>query len=326
MTSTSNLSERVLSASIGALLTSFIVTPLEVVKVRLQAQAGLRAKDLYSARSPLECAECKYILLDNGLMENRFPKKLLKCNEHVQFKGTIDAITWIIRCEGIASLYNGLQATLWMAIPATVLYFAAYEELRNRLNESFPKTRSLNPLIAGAFARIFAASFVAPLELIRTNAQARSNPPNMMNLGYQIARENGVRSLWKGLSPTLLRDVPFSAIYWVIVEKLRGTEILKQKSIATSSMISGTIGGAFAALVTHPFDVIKTRQQVFELANTNTRDSDRTFKILNQIMQKEGWKSLFTGLLPRVAKIAPSTAIMLTSYEVGKYFFQQHGV
>lgn len=35
-------------------------------------------------------------------------------------------------------------------------------------------------------------------------------------------QQNGYRGLWKGIFPTLCRDVPFSAIYWMSYESIKG--------------------------------------------------------------------------------------------------------
>jgi solute carrier family 25 protein 39/40 len=43
--------------------------------------------------------------------------------------------------------------------------------------------------------------------------------------------------------------------------------------------------------------------------------------MLRQIIHQEGYQGLFRGLSPRIAKVAPSCAIMISSYELGKSFF-----
>ena len=51
----------------------------------------------------------------------------------VRFTGTFDAMIKIARYEGLTSLWSGLPPTLVMAIPATVVYFTCYEQLRRIL-------------------------------------------------------------------------------------------------------------------------------------------------------------------------------------------------
>lgn len=348
--------DRIISSSIGALLTSLVATPLEVVKVRLQTQGHvpfptttptILTSDLLleNATTPNTCPRCSDCIFDDGLMDRRFPKHVLayRCNEHIKFTGPTHAFLWIIRNEGVGSLYNGLHATLWMSIPATVLYFSAYDELKTKTN--------LGPSISGATARIFAVTCVAPFELLRTRQQSETNPQGMIGL-YQrevannaaiLAKNNSSSKtstsilkfpwfLWRGLSPTLWRDVPFSAIYWNIVEKvktspivLKGFGVNNNTSVTTQppisvSFVAACTGGGIAALFTHPFDVVKTRRQVFEFAQDHiaTSEETSTIGIIRRIINKDGWKGLFIGLGPRVGKIIPSAAIMLTTYDWGK--------
>lgn len=90
-----------------------------------------------------------------------------------------DALVKISRTEGIWSLWSGLSPTLILAIPATVVYFVTYEQLRTRLAD-WAKRRSTSetqplwaPLLAGCTARLWAASLVSPLELVRTKMQSK---------------------------------------------------------------------------------------------------------------------------------------------------------
>lgn len=93
-----------------------------------------------------------------------------------------DAFAKITRNEGIASLWSGLSPTLVLAIPATVIYFVTYEQLRLKIKDSYNKSeRELTkfvqpfwvPLVAGASARLMSVTIVSPLELIRTKMQSK---------------------------------------------------------------------------------------------------------------------------------------------------------
>ncbi len=48
--------------------------------------------------------------------------------------------------------------------------------------------------------------------------------------------------------------------------------------------------------------------------------------VLRHVIKEHGYSGLFTGLTPRVAKIAPACAIMIASYEAGKEYFAQYNL
>mgnify|MGYP006107589811 CR=1 FL=1 len=89
----------------------------------------------------------------------------------------------------------------------------------------------------------------------------------------RIYETHGLRSLYRGLGPTLVRDVPFSGIYWGVVESLkrRLNENFKERNRTTSvppsfggfhAFLSGFVGGTVATFFTTPMDLVKTRVQV----------------------------------------------------------------
>ena len=80
-----------------------------------------------------------------------------------------------------------------------------------------------------------------------------------------------------------------------------------------------------AAALTTPFDVAKTRRQV-SLAHHPPSTPIPPYSLVNQlkeIWRTEGAKGLTRGIVPRVAKVAPACAIMISSYEVGKVYFKR---
>ena len=46
-----------------------------------------------------------------------------------------------------------------------------------------------------------------------------------------------------------------------------------------------------------------------------------TMRVMANIVRAEGVGGLFTGVVPRVVKVAPACAIMISSYEMGKALF-----
>ena len=260
-----------------------------------------------------------------------------------------------------------------MAIPANVIYFTGYDYLRSHprspINTYIPDTYT--PLIAGSIARVAAATVISPVEMFRTRMQATSSEPGTSVFRQtlqglkEMVREQGYRSLWRGLTLTMWRDVPFSGIYWWGYEAMRNTltdardrnrgRVLDPQRSATrirsrsrskenhtstfvDSFVAGAVSGAVAAIVTTPFDVGKTRQQVLKHAqNASTpkttpslfaqtrgsaatlRPEDRSMpRFLYHIFRTEGTAGLFRGWAARCLKVAPACAIMISSYEIGK--------
>lgn len=93
------------------------------------------------------------------------------------------------------------------------------------------------------------------------------------------------------------------------------------------AFLAGAGAGSLASVVTHPFDVVKTRIQVemYSSGAGQNESTGGTFTQFRHIVRNEGFSTLFTGLLPRLAKVAPACAIMISCYELGKRFFRTRG-
>ncbi|CAB3260914.1 unnamed protein product [Arctia plantaginis] len=123
-----------------------------------------------------------------------------------------------------------------------------------------------------------------------------------------------------------------NSIYWTTFESTkRGFEKpTSEKNTFILNFFCGSVAGSIAALVTLPFDVVKTHQQI-ELGEkeiyTDGKVHQRAANMKNialNIYKNNGFKGLFTGLLPRIFKVAPACAIMIATFEYGKQFFQKH--
>jgi solute carrier family 25 protein 39/40 len=172
----------------------------------------------------------------------------------------------------------------------------------------------------------------------------------------QMVSTQGYTTLWRGLTLTLWRDVPFSGIYWWGYENIRGvlTEARmksrgrsleidgsrrrarsrsqsreNQSATFIDSFIAGATSGAAASIITTPFDVGKTRRQVFKEsapqggAQRVLAPEERSMmRFLWHIFREEGAAGLWRGWIPRTLKVAPGCAIMISCYEMGKRAFR----
>lgn len=202
-------------------------------------------------------------------------------------------------------------------------------------------------LLAGALARSISATLVTPLELIRTRLQASSRSQadlrSILRGLFVEMRTTSLRAgggpliLWRGLTPTLWRDVPFSAIYFAgyeaVKRSLTGGGLGEGNAQGSGeefgvAFASGALAGSVAAVLTHPFDVVKTRLQTQgsakggqerlsgSLRGTEGKTEGNVWQGLRRIVRKEGSKGLWKGLSPRTAKVAPACGVMIASFEV----------
>ncbi|CAD6227306.1 GSCOCG00006095001-RA-CDS [Cotesia congregata] len=277
--------QQMIASCTGALVTSVFVTPLDVVKTRLQAQQ----KAMLSNKCFVYC---------NGLMDHLCPcngKLPTWMRENGKFTGTVD-------------YYNR-------------------NSNKHRIHQTQP---FWIPIVAGATARIWAATLVSPLELIRTKMQSQKLSYREIGEGLKtVVKYGGISGLWMGLSSTLFRDVPFSAIYWCGYEAIKKLLPPEQHTFSFN-FTAGALAGSIAAFLTIPFDVVKTHQQIemgekrIYTEKPRKNNSSSFTNIVKRIYQQNGIQGLFTGLTPRIIKVAPACAIMIASFEHGKRFFLQY--
>lgn len=132
-----------------------------------------------------------------------------------------------------------------------------------------------------------------------------------------IVRNLGLVGLYKGASACLLRDVPFSAIYFPTYAHLKRDffgESPTKKLGVLQLLTAGAIAGMPAAYLTTPCDVIKTRLQVEarkgEAQYTGLRHAAKT------IWKEEGFTAFFKGGPARIFRSSPQFGFTLAAYEV----------
>ncbi|CAD7705088.1 unnamed protein product [Ostreobium quekettii] len=333
--------QRTAAAGGAAVLSVLVTTPLDVVKNRMQAQQAAvverefaHAASQASFLSPAACHPDVCLRVTNpGLSTLCAPSCSL-------YESTWDGMRKIIRQEGAVGLWRGTNAGLLTAAPMVGMYLPMYDYILQRLSP----LGIYAPVAAGCVARIISMFFVAPLDLLRTRMQVASSlrrydgggshqgpgrpqggqPSWKGQFDWGQGVTGRVRMMWRGYGASVLRDVPFSAVYWGLLEPMRShmlanrhSERPSQFDVLTANVVAGSTAGSLAALVTTPFDVVKTRQQVAAQSG-GAAQPPGLYRLLIDIGRKEGLRGLFSGVGPRVARAAPACAIVLSTYETLK--------
>ncbi|EKG21216.1 Mitochondrial carrier protein [Macrophomina phaseolina MS6] len=129
---------------------------------------------------------------------------------------------------GIFALYRGIIPTVAGVAPYVGLNFMVYETMRNYFTQEGEKNPGVfGKLGAGAVSGAVAQTFTYPFDVLRRRFQINT----MSGMGYQyksiwdalttIIKHEGVRGLYKGIAPNLLKVAPSMASSWLSFELTR---------------------------------------------------------------------------------------------------------
>lgn len=243
--------------------------------------------------------------------------------QQMLYKNSWDCFKKVITNEGILGLYSGLGPQLVGVAPEKAIKLTANDLVRGKLTN---KDTGILPLwgevVAGGTAGACQVVFTNPLEIVKIRLQVQGELAKSGVEGAQkrsavwIIKHLGLVGLYKGAAACLLRDVPFSAIYFPAYNHLKkdyfGEGPTKQLNIG-QLLSAGAIAGIPAAYLTTPSDVIKTRLQVE--ARKGQTQYKGLFDAANKIFKDEGFKAFFKGGPARVLRSAPQFGFTLAAYE-----------
>lgn len=180
---------------------------------------------------------------------------------------------------------------------------------------------------AGAAAGAIAATFVCPLDVIKTRLQVHGVPSGhkgsiIITSLQNIIRQEGVKGLYRGLSPTILALLPNWAVYFTVYERLKGlvhSHDDNGNQVSTgANMIAAVGAGAATAITTNPLWVVKTRLQTQGM-RPDVVPYASVPSALRRIACEEGLRGLYSGILPSLVGIS-HVAIQFPAYEKIKWY------
>ncbi|KAB1997920.1 hypothetical protein ERO13_D12G050300v2 [Gossypium hirsutum] len=189
---------------------------------------------------------------------------------------------------------------------------------------------------SGATAGAIAATFVCPLDVIKTRLQVHGLPTAsktgvrdsvIITSLQHIIKTEGLKGLYRGLSPTIIALLPNWAVYFTVYEQLKGLLASHDNNSAQltigENMVAAAGAGAATAIVTNPLWVVKTRLQTQGM-RTSVVPYTGVLSALRRIVHEEGLRGLYSGVLPSLAGIS-HVAIQFPAYEKIKSYMAKKG-
>jgi len=231
------------------------------------------------------------------------------------YSGVIDCFSKIIKANGVRGLYKGLPAQLIGITPEKAIKLTVNDFLRHYFTDKKTgEIKVIHEAVAGATAGLTQVVVTNPYELVKVRLQT-----SKQGMG-QVLRDLGFRGLFTGAHATLLRDVPFSAIYFTLYGNLKKWARDENGHLPISSLFACSgVAGMLAAGTVTPADVIKTRLQVKGVEGTVKYKG--IIDCFQRIVKEEGPRALFKGTIPRILIISPLFGITLGVYELLQGYF-----
>ncbi|KAG8380416.1 hypothetical protein BUALT_Bualt06G0013100 [Buddleja alternifolia] len=216
---------------------------------------------------------------------------------------------------GVQGLYRGSIPAILGQFSSHGLRTGIFEASKLVLINVAPTLPELQVQSLASLCSTFLGTAVRiPCEVLKQRLQAGL----FDNVGEAIVgtwHQDGIRGFFRGTGATLCREVPFYvAGMGLYAESKKGAQRLLGRELEPWETIAvGALSGGLAAVLTTPFDVIKTRTM------TAPQGRPVTLSIVAfSILRREGPLGLFKGAIPRFFWIAPLGAMNFAGYELAR--------
>ncbi|TEB40123.1 S-adenosylmethionine transporter [Coprinellus micaceus] len=222
-----------------------------------------------------------------------------------------------IKAGGFKGIYKGVGSVVVGSAPGAAVFFATYDTMKRNV----PVQGPLNHMISASFGEVAACLVRVPTEVIKTRMQTSSYGAagtSSWASAKLVLANDGWRGFYRGFGITVMREIPFTSIQFPLYEffKVQGAEFTgREKLPPYEAAVCGSVAGGIAAALTTPLDVLKTRVML-DVRNASEGARPTVLRRFKTIYVEEGWRALFSGVVPRTLWISAGGAVFLGMYEL----------
>ncbi|KAL0832532.1 hypothetical protein ABMA28_000742 [Loxostege sticticalis] len=239
----------------------------------------------------------------------------------VAYRNSFDCFKKVIRHEGVFGLYRGLVPQLIGVAPEKAIKLTVNDLVRDKFMDKKGNIPLYAEILAGACAGGSQVVFTNPLEIVKIRLQVAGEIAGAQKVrAWSVVKDLGLFGLYKGAKACLLRDVPFSAIYFPAYAHVKAKFADENGyNHPLTLLAAGAIAGIPAASLVTPADVIKTRLQVVARSGQTTYNG--VIDATRKIYAEEGARAFWKGAIARVFRSSPQFGVTLVTYEILQRLF-----
>uniref|UniRef100_A0A3Q0SEF0 Dicarboxylate carrier UCP2 n=1 Tax=Amphilophus citrinellus TaxID=61819 RepID=A0A3Q0SEF0_AMPCI len=237
----------------------------------------------------------------------------------MKYRGVLGTITTMVRTEGARSLYNGLVAGLQRQMSFASVRIGLYDSMNNKHVALLLLLWIVTRLMAGCTTGAMAVAFAQPTDVVKVRFQAQVRLADgerryngTMDAYKTIARDEGVRGLWKGCMPNITRNAIVNCAELVTYDMIK--ELILKYDLMTDNMpchfTAAFSAGFCTTVVASPVDVIKTR-----FMNSGNGQYSSALNCAITMLRNEGPTAFYKGFMPSFLRLGSWNIVMFVTYE-----------
>ncbi|XP_041962391.1 mitochondrial folate transporter/carrier-like [Alosa sapidissima] len=276
--------ENLVAGLSGGVVSTMILHPLDLVKIRFAVSDGLQVRPKY-----------------NGIMS---------CMRSVWHQ------------EGIRGLYQGVTPNIWGAGASWGLYFFFYNAIKAYAKEGRESELSATEhMVSAAQAGILTLCLTNPIWVTKTQLvlqysadRSRKQYKGMVDALVKIYKHEGIPGLYRGFVPGLF-GTSHGALQFMAYEELK-RDYNKYRNKASDAKLDSleyiamaALSKIFAVATTYPYQVVRARLQ------DQHNKYHGVIDVVRKTWRNEGPVGFYKGMVANLIRVTPACCITFVVYE-----------
>ena len=160
----------------------------------------------------------------------------------------IEQIKIIQKESGLFGFWKGTIPTIYRVVPGAGIYYSMIHYFKNQKLKFKKDLNSFDNFSIGFLSRFIATFILSPVTLIKTRFEFYPSNIGFAETLKSIWQVEGLKGLWRGAIPSILRDAPYSGVFYIFYQKFKF--LLSEKSeLEIDSIYNQIISSSIAAII-----------------------------------------------------------------------------